>query len=148
MQSNLNDPHRYDDIIYLPHHVSAAHPQMNGMNRAAQFAPFAALNGYEDAIAETQRITNQKIEMDENRAALLDAKFQMLAEQMNTHPEVKITHFVPDEKKEGGTYIEVTGRIRKVDSCTRSVVMIDGTSIPFHQILEIESQIFGDVECW
>lgn len=136
------DPHRYDDMINLPHYRSDRHPRMSEWSRAAQFAPFAALNGYGDAILETQRRTDQRIELDESEQAILDEKLRMLLEQMEMHPEVKITYFIPDEKKDGGAYVTVTGTISKMDRYAHSIRMADGTVIPMEMILEIDSQIF------
>lgn len=90
---------KYDDIIHLPHHVSAKHPQMPALDRAAQFSPFAALTGYETAIAETARLVDRRIELDENRKEELDEKLQMAREQLALEPEIAVTYFVPDAKK-------------------------------------------------
>lgn len=136
------DTHKYDDIINLPHPVSASHPQMSAMNRAAQFAPFAALTGYGDAISETHRLTDRKIELDEEAKAVLDEKLQMLMEHLEEHPEVQITYFVPDERKAGGAYITVTGSIRKIDLPARSVIMTDGSAIQMDAILDMEWERF------
>lgn len=93
----------YDDIIHLPHHVSATHPHMSMAERAAQFSPFAALTGYEDVLTETARKTEQKIELDETIKEELDQKLHLLAEHVQNPPSVSITYFQPDDYKEGGT---------------------------------------------
>ena len=139
MKQAGKDPHRYDDMIDLPHHVSDSHPRMSAWSRAAQFAPFAALNGYGDAILETQRLTDERIELDESEQAILDEKLQMLLEQMELHPEVKITYFVPDGRKDGGAYVTSTGTVRKMDLYNHSVIMTDGSVIPMDMIIELES---------
>lgn len=100
-----NDPHRYDDMLHLPHPTSQKHPRMPISDRAAQFSPFAALTGHEAAVKETARLTDQKIELDESKKAILDAKLQMIVEQIKSQPIVTITYFVPDEKKAGGAYL-------------------------------------------
>ena len=116
----------YDDIINLPHHVSATRPQMSMLDRAAQFSPFAALNGYDAAIKETGRLTDEKIEMDEEALNILNMKFQILVDSLDEEPEVTFTYFKPDERKAGGAYIEVTGTVKKVDDFERLIVMQNG----------------------
>lgn len=135
---NQNDPHRYDDIINLPHHVSDKRPQMSRWSRAAQFAPFAALTGYEDAVNETARLTNEKIELDENTKELLDEKLQLIQQHLEEQPEITITFFKPDEKKAGGTYVTISGIIKKIDGFTRVVVMSDGKTVKIDDILELD----------
>lgn len=133
---------RYSDIIHMPHHVSVKHPQMAISDRAAQFSPFAALTGYDAAILETARLTDRKQELDEDQRTILNEKILLLQENLNRRPEVTITYFLPDEKKEGGEYISVTGTVKKIDSFERVLVMVDGSRIPIEDILEIESGIF------
>ena len=110
---------QYDDIINLPHYVSATRPQMPMLDRAAQFAPFAALTGYDAAIKETGRLTDEKIEMDEEALNILNMKFQILVDNLHDEPEVSFTYFKPDERKAGGAYLEVTGTVKKVDDFER-----------------------------
>lgn len=100
----------YDDIIHLPHHVSKRHPQMSLYNRAAQFAPFAALTGYEEAIIETARLTAPKVDMMEDNQQLLDRKLALLSHSLREQPTVSITYFQPDKKKSGGQYLTFTGQ--------------------------------------
>lgn len=133
----------YDDIIDLPHPVSATHPQMPRENRAAQFSPFAALTGYEGAIHETARLTDARKEFDESALAAVDMKLQILADAVATHPEVAVTHYIQDEKKEGGAYITSTGALKKVDAYERAIVLMDGRSIAMEDVLEIECALFG-----
>ena len=133
----------YEDIINLPHHVSATRPQMSMINRAAQFSPFAALTGYDAAIKETGRLTDEKIEMDEEALNILNMKFQVLVDSMDDEPEVTFTYFKPDERKAGGAYIEVTGRVKKVDNFERRIVMQNGTKMPMDDILNVEGDIFA-----
>jgi len=133
----MNDEHRYDDIIDLPHHVSRKHPQMPLLDRAAQFAPFAALTGHEAAIKETARLTEEEIELDENSKELLDFRLQQLREHLSEHPEVTVTYFKPDEKKSGGIYETVTGVVKKVDEYAGELVFSDGKRIVLGTIIEL-----------
>lgn len=138
MNGSDADNRRYDDIIHLPHHVSAAHPQMARSDRAAQFAPFAALTGHEAAIKETARLTDEKITLDENARALLDEKLRMVQEMPEDRREITVTYFLPDKKKTGGHYISATGKVKKIDGYGQSLVMTDGSRIPLDDIIEIE----------
>ena len=131
LQSN-----KYDDIINLPHHVSKTHPQMNIMDRAAQFSPFAALTGFEAAAKETHRLTQPKIELDESQKQLLDEKFHQLEAKLPKEPVVTITYFVPDTKKEGGAYLTVSGKVRKIDYFKKIIQLEQGELLPFDDILE------------
>ena len=137
-----HDTHRYDDIIDLPHHVSSKHPQMSLYDRAAQFSAFKALTGYEDAVTEAGRLTGERIELDEASLALLDAKMQILREEVKTHPEVAVSYFVPDEKKDGGEYRTVCGKVKKIDEFKRALLFTDGNSIPIDDIIEIDGDLF------
>ncbi len=132
----------YEDIISLPHHVSPKRAPMSMQDRAAQFSPFAALTGYEDAIQETGRQTEGKIEVDEEALSSLNMKFQFLIDRMEDMPEVTLTYFKPDERKAGGAYVEVTGSVRKIDDFGRLIVMRNGAKIPMDDILSIEGEIF------
>lgn len=129
--------HRYDDIIHLPHHVSATRPRMSRQNRAAQFSPFAALTGYDAAIRETARVTEEKAELDESRRAELSERLRALRERQRERPEATIVYFVYDKYKAGGAYVTVTGGVKRVDPVTRIVTMEDGTVIDMEDILEV-----------
>lgn len=135
---NRNDRHRYDDILDLPHPISKTHPQMPVADRAAQFAPFAALTGHGEAVRETARPTEKRIELDEDSKAVLDAKLQSIRKQLESEPLVTITYFVPDKKKQGGMYVTVTGSAKKIQEYERSLILTDGTRIPVDEIVEIE----------
>ena len=137
---------KYDDIINLPHHVSATRPQMSMLDRAAQFSPFAALTGYDAAIKETGRLTDEKIIMDEEALNMLNMKFQILIDNLFDEPEVTITYFKPDERKSGGAYIELIGIVKKFDEFERQIMMQDGTKIPMDDILNIESELFATLQ--
>ena len=137
---------RYDEIINLPHHVSKTRPQMPMSDRAAQFAPFAALTGYESAIKETGRLTDEKIELDEEALTALDLKYQLLMDALNEEPEIEITYFKPDERKSGGEYVTVIGAVKKVDDFERRITMQDGTKISMDDVLSIDGELFSSLE--
>ena len=120
----------YDDIINLPHPTSQRHPRMPIRDRAAIFSPFAALSGHGAAIAETARLTERWIELDEDTRAELDRRQAILLEHIYEQPEVIITWFQPDEKKDGGVYLTTTGRLKKFRELERLLVLADGTEIP------------------
>ncbi len=132
----------YDDIIDLPRHASSTRAHMTAANRAAQFSPFAALTGYAGAISETARLTSERIELDECVKSALSDRLQVIAERMKEHPEVAITYFQPDAKKDGGAYVTVTGTAKKIDLSEKIVVMFDGALIPFDEIIGIDGRIF------
>lgn len=133
----------YDDIIDLPHHVSQTHPRMSAIDRAAQFSPFAALTGHFAAIKETARLTDRKIEPDEHAKSLLDMKQRILSEAIAEHPEVTVTYFKPDERKSGGEYLTLTGKLKKINEYERILILVNGERIPFDDILDIESELFN-----
>ena len=137
---------QYEDIINLPHHVSPTRPQMPMSDRAAQFAPFAALTGYDAAIKETGRLTDEKIELDEEALTALDMKYQLLMDALDKVPEVTITYFQPDERKAGGKYVSATGAVKKVDDFERLITMQDGTRIPMDDVLSIDGELFSSLE--
>ena len=133
---------KYDDIIDLPHHVSYRHVRMSRIDRAAQFSPFAALTGYEAAVQETARLTEDQKELDETARTLLNEKLRMLADFLDERPQVTITYFRPDERKEGGAYVTAVGIVRAVDEYAHTVTMSDGTVIPMGHIREISGEVF------
>lgn len=126
----------YEDIIALPHHVSASHPQMALADRAAQFSPFAALTGYEDAIDESARLTEEQIELDENAREELDEKLRQIRECGEAHPEITVTYFQKDARKDGGAYVTLTGRVKKIDEYARIISFMDGTVVRIENILQ------------
>lgn len=134
-----NDEHKYDDIIDLPHHISKKHPQMSLLNRAAQFSPFAALTGHDTAIWETARLTDPFIELDESRKEELDEQLRLLRENLDQKPECEISYFQPDEKKDGGTYVTICGRVKKIDEFRHQIIFTDGTALPIEHIFSIGS---------
>ena len=132
----------YDDIINLPHHISTTRPHMTAIDRAAQFSPFAALTGYDSAIKETARLTDKRVELDEYIKDTLSDKLQIIADRIKEHPEIAITYFKLDAKKNGGDYVTAIGTAKKIDEYERVVVMTNGTSIPIDEIISIDGQIF------
>lgn len=141
----MYDSGSYDDIINLPHHVSSKRPQMSMLDRAAQFSPFAALTGYDDAIQETGRLTDEKINLSEEEKETLDRKQQILLEKLSDYPALTITYFVPDAKKSGGAYATISGRLKKIDGFERRMLLTDGTKIPLDDVADIESELFRDL---
>ena len=137
---------KYNEIMGLPHHVSKTRPQMPMSDRAAQFAPFAALTGYDAAIKETGRLTDERIELDVEALSALDMKYQLLMEALDEAPEVTITYFQPDERKAGGKYVSAVGAVKKIDDFERRITMQDGTKIPMDDVLSIEGELFSVLE--
>lgn len=133
----------YEDIIHLPHHVSAVHTPMPVEARAAQFSPFAALTGYGDAVRETGRLTEERAELEEDEMGDLDRKLTELQEQIGDRPEISVTYFKPDARKSGGAYVTATGRIRKIDMFPRALVLEDGTRIPLEAVTGLEGGLFS-----
>ena len=136
----------YQEIIDLPHHVYKTHPQMPMSDRAAQFSPFAALTGYNSAIRETGRLTEERIELDEEALMALNMRYQLLIDSLKECPEVRITYFKPDERKSGGAYLTITGVVKKVDDYKRLITMQDGMIIPLDDVLMIEGKLFSGLQ--
>lgn len=130
----------YEDIMNLPHHVSTKRPQMPMLDRAAQFSPFAALTGYDDAIHETGRLTDEKIDLSEEEKEALDRKQQILLERLDERPALTVIYFVPDEKKSGGAYVTKSGKLKKIDEVERMMTLTDGTKISLDDVYDIESE--------
>ena len=128
---------KYKDMLHLPHPVSATHPRMSLQDRAAQFSPFAALTGYDDALKETARLTDRFIELDEDRKQEIDRQIGYLQQHRGEAVAVKITYFVPDARKDGGAYRTLEGCVYKIDETTRSL-RIRETEILVERILRID----------
>ena len=133
----LKNSGKYDDIINLPHHVSKKHLRMSLEARSAQFAPFAALTGYDEVIRETARLTNKRIEINEEMKAILDEKLLMIKAQIQSKPSITVTYFVPDSKKDGGKYVSVTGKVIKIDEYKQHIILENKIEIPISEIIEI-----------
>ena len=127
----------YEDIINMPHHVSTKHPQMSLHDRSAQFAPFAALVGFDDMVEETARIVDKKIEVNEEQKEKLDLKLKEIKQKINLKPIVTITYFVPDKFKEGGKYVTVTEKIKKIDEYKKQIILEKNMEIQIENILKI-----------
>ncbi|MCM1439750.1 MAG: hypothetical protein NC131_11215 [Roseburia sp.] len=133
----MNDISKYEDIINLPHHQSDTRPRMSNYDRAAQFAPFAALKGYDDEIEEAIRTTDNKIELSDEQINQLNEKLKELKEIIKEQPIIKVIYFVPDEKKSGGKYITIEQQIRKIDEYKRKLIFSD-REIEFDNIIQID----------
>ena len=128
---------KYEDIIDLPHYVSKKHPQMTIEARAAQFAPFAALTGFEDDVKETARLTDRKIEIDEEIKKELDYKLQIIKNNISKKPLVTITYFISDDKKQGGKYVTIKAKIIKIDSDNKAILLENKNIVYIKDILNI-----------
>ena len=137
---NAKDPHRYDDMLKLPHHVSSRHRPMSMADRAAQFSPFAALSGYDDAIKETARLTEEEIQLSEDDRQVLDTVFQELLSRIKERPAASITWFIPDERKKGGAYTTMSVHLRRVDPIEKILYTAEGHTIPLARIVSIQPE--------
>ena len=137
---------KYADIIELPHHQSNTRPKMSNYDRAAQFSPFAALTGHADSIKETARLTDEYSEPSEEMKAIMNEKILFLMEQLENQPEITITFFKPDEKKQGGAYITITGAVKKIKAYERQIQMTTGDLIPIDMIFGIDGKIFSGID--
>lgn len=140
---NMKD---YSKIINLPHHQSATRKRMSNYDRAAQFAPFAALTGHDEAIKETARLTDDYMEMGEDRLGELSAKIQLLIDKLSEQPEITVVYFIPDERKSGGSYAEKTGIVRIIDEYERKLVFYDGDKILIDRVADFKGEIFSQLE--
>lgn len=138
--------HKYDDMLHLPHHVSKTRRRMTRLERAAQFSPFAALTGYDATIQEAGRLTDARAILTESSHERLDEKLRRILEEIGRQPEVTVTYFEPDLRKEGGAYVHVTGRVKKVAGYKQVMTMADGTEIPMEQVFDLESPLFRDMD--
>lgn len=132
----------YEDIVNLPPHISKKHPQPSMMDRAARFAPFAAITGYEEMVLEEARVTEERVDLDEGALSLLNEKLNMIREFLDEEPEVTITYFEPDKKKSGGAYVNITGIVKRIDEYEHFVIMTDGKKIRIEDIYAIGSDLF------
>ena len=137
---------KYADIIDLPHHQSDTRPKMSNYDRAAQFSPFAALTGHAESIKETARLTDEYSEPSEEMKAIMNEKILFLMEQLENQPEITITFFKPDEKKQGGEYITITGVVKKIKTYERQIQMTTGDLIPIDMIFGIDGKIFSRID--
>ena len=138
----MADRFPYEDIVNLPPHISKRHPQPSMMDRAARFAPFAAITGYEEMVLEEARVTEERIDLDEGALSLLNEKLNMIQEFLDEEPEVTITYFEPDKKKSGGAYVSITGTVKRIDEYEHLVLMTDGKKIRVDEIYNIQGDLF------
>ena len=132
---------KYDDIINLKRPVSK-YPKMSLYQRSAQFAPYSALTGYEGQVKETARLTDRRIELDEELKVILDMKIQVIQELISNKPELEVTYFIPDDKKDGGRYETILDNINKIDIYKQQMIMQNGTIIDIKEIIDINSDVF------
>lgn len=128
----------YSDIINLPHHTSKVHPRMKVSDRAAQFAPFAALTGHDEAIKETARLVDEKLDLDDDQKNAINRTLNDLKEHIQDHLEVTIIYFQADHKKVGGTYISITDKVKKIDDYEHFILLESGMKISFEDIYCID----------
>lgn len=138
VENQRNNP--YEDIINLPHHISRKHPQMSISDRAAQFSPFAALTGFGAEIQEAARLTDCQHELSEDQKGKLNDCLRLLNECLPKQPEAVFTYFLPDRKKDGGSYVTVKGKLKRLDEVNRLILLSDGTSIPIESMLDVQCE--------
>ena len=141
----MADKFPYEDIVNLPPHISKKHPQPTTLERAARFAPFAAITGYEEMVLEEARVTEERIELDEGTLAMLNEKLNIIHDSLDSEPVIQITYFEPDKKKSGGAYISVTGTVKRIDEYERLVIMSDGKKIRIDEIFGLEGKLFDSL---
>ena len=142
----MEETHKYDDIIHLTRPESPSRPRMSAVERGAQFSPFAALTGYEEAVRDTARLTETKTELTEDEKSILDGKLRLIADRLDERPAVTVTYFQPDKKKKGGAYVSVTDAVRAIDAVESCVILEMGEKIPMERIRAIEGKLFVDNE--
>ena len=141
----MADRFPYEDIVNLPPHISKKHPQPTMLERAARFAPFAAITGYEEMVLEEARVTDERIELDEGTLAMLNEKLNIIHDSLDSEPVIKITYFEPDKRKSGGAYVSVTGTVKRIDEYERLVIMSDGKKIRIDEIFGLEGYLFDSL---
>ncbi len=136
---------KYAAIIDLPHYQSTKRPHMSNYDRAAQFSPFAALTGYEAAVAEAGRLTDSKIELSEEQMQAIDQRLQYIAAHIEEQPEVEITYFQADGQKSGGKYVSITGKVFRIDTIKGRVILANRQEIPIWDILQVEGELLNSL---
>ena len=142
----MNEKFPYEDIVNLPRPVSKKHPQPPLSERAARFAPFAAITGYEEMVLEEARVTEEKIELDECALILLDKKLNILQNYLSQSPKITVTYFVPDKKKTGGAYRTIIGTAKRIDQYKKLLIMNDDRKIQIEDIYKLESELFRSLD--
>ena len=138
----MSEEHRYDDMLNMPHHVSPTRPRMSLYDRAAQFAPFAALTGFGASITEAGRVLQRRIDLGEAEAAELSEKLRILEERQSEQPEISVTWFIPDERKEGGRYETAEGHLRRIEPAEYVLTFTDGRVFDIDDIICIDAPMF------
>ncbi len=146
MNAPAGNPHKYDDMIGLGHHISRTHPPMARIKRAAQFASFDALTGFGEAIHEAGRETEEKIELSEDEIDMINTRLAVIEQHIKEQPNIAVTYFIPDNKKTGGRCVTVSGNVKKLDSIESVIHMTDGTKIPIGDVRMIEGYLFRAFE--
>lgn len=136
----------YDKIINLPHYEPKYHQRMSIYNRAAQFAPFAALTGYEDAVAETGRLTENEKLLNDDLKNVIDMKLQIVEEHIKDNQSINVLYFVKDKRKDGGKYIEYSGNVKRIDKISQEIIFKDNTKICFDKILDIKAEFIKEID--
>ena len=136
----------YDDIINLEHYEPKRHPRMSIESRSAQFAPFAALTGHNDAIKETERLTTKRIELSDNDKELINNKLLLIDKLKSEKPLITFTYFIYDNKKSGGKYIDITGIVKRIDFVNSIIYLTNNVNIPIDEIFDINADIFNIYE--
>ncbi len=142
MSAPAGNPHKYDDMIGLGHHISRTHPPMARSKRAAQFASFDALTGFGAAINEAGLETEEEKELSEDEIDMINAKLAVIQYHIKEQPNITVTYFIPDDKKAGGRYVTVSGNVRKLDGIEHAIIMADRTKIPIEDVRYIEGDLF------
>ena len=142
----MDDPHRYDDMLDMPHHVSPTRPRMSRLDRAAQFAPFAALTGFGAAITEADRVPDRRVELGEAETAELAEKLRILEARQSERPEITLTWFIPDARKDGGRYDTAQGRVKRVVPAEYALSFTDGRTFDIDDIIVIEGELFEGMD--
>ncbi len=146
MNAPASNPHKYDDMIGLGHHISRTHPPMARIKRAAQFASFDALTGFGAAINEAGRNTEEKKELSEDEIDMINARLAVIQQHIKEQPNIAVTYFIPDDKKAGGRYTTVSGNVKMLDGIERVIIMADRTRIPIEDVRYIEGDLFQGFE--
>ena len=135
----------YEDIINLNHYNPKFHPRMSIYNRSAQFAPFAALTGYDEAVAEVSRLTDDKIELNDDLRNFIDMKLHIIEEHIKEKSIVKILYFEKDKRKQGGKYIEYSGIVKRIDLINKFIIFEDKFKIGLEVILNIDADFIKEL---
>ena len=138
----MNEKFPYEDIVNLPRPVSKKHPEPPLSERAARFAPFAAITGYEEMVLEEARVTEEKIELDECALTMIDKRLNILQNHLSQSPEITVTYFVPDKKKNGGAYRIITGVAKRIDPYKKLLIINGDEKIQIEDIYKLESELF------